>query len=234
VVLELGGNNAFIVLDDADLDAAVNSAAWGSLLHQGQICMATGRHLVHRSLADEYVERLAKHAESLVVGNPTLPEVQIGPLITSAQADRVHGIVSDSIAAGAVLRTGGQQYGAFYTPTVLDHVRPATPAFAKEIFGPVIPVTRFDTDEEAVELAGASAYGLSAAIHTASLARGLELAARLRTGMVHINGQTIQDAAHIPMGGMGESGNGGRYGGHWNLDEFTYWQWVTARPLPPR
>lgn len=100
------------------------------------------------------------------------------------------------------------------------------------MFGPVIPVTRFDTDQEAVELARASAYGLSAAIHTASLARGLELAARLRTGMVHINRQTIQDAAHIPMGSMGESGNGGRYGGHWNLDEFTYWQWVTACPLP--
>jgi benzaldehyde dehydrogenase (NAD) len=233
VVLELGGNNALIILDDADVDAAVNNAAWGSLLHQGQICMATGRHLVHERIADEYVAKLAKHADSLVVGDPRRPDVQVGPLINRRQADRVGSIVRDSVSAGAVVRAGGEQNGQFYPPTVLDRVTPAARAFAEEIFGPVIPVTRFRDDDEAVELANATRYGLSAAIHTASVGRGLDLAARLRTGMVHINGQTINDAAHVPMGGMGDSGNGGRYGGHWNLDEFTHWQWVTARPTPP-
>ncbi|MEV8636683.1 aldehyde dehydrogenase family protein [Streptosporangium sp. NPDC051023] len=233
VVLELGGNNAFIVLDDADLDAAVNNAAWGSLLHQGQICMATGRHLVHERIADEYVERLTKHAASLVMGDPKRPEVRVGPLIDVRQATRVHDIVTASIASGAVLSTGGSHDGPFYRPTVLDRVSPEDRAFTDEIFGPVIPVTRFASDEEAVRLAGLTAYGLSAAIHTRTMSRGLAIAERLRTGMVHINGQTINDAAHIPMGGMGASGNGGRYGGHWNLDEFTYWQWVTARPTPP-
>ncbi|MGW4379181.1 aldehyde dehydrogenase family protein [Kitasatospora sp. NPDC004531] len=232
VVLELGGNNAHIVLDDADLDAAVNNAAWGSLLHQGQICMATGRHLVHESLADEYVERLTAYVRSLTVGNPTRPEVRVGPLISERQASRVHEIVTDSIAAGSVLCTGGEQAGPFYTPTVLDQVTPSTRAFSDEIFGPVIPVTRFSTDDEAVELANATRYGLSAAIHTGSVGRGLDLAARLRTGMVHVNGQTINDAPHVPMGGTRDSGNGGRYGGHWNLDEFTQWQWVTARTTP--
>ncbi|MEV7010045.1 aldehyde dehydrogenase family protein [Streptosporangium sp. NPDC051022] len=233
VVLELGGNNAFIVLDDADLDAAVNNAAWGSLLHQGQICMATGRHLVHERIADEYVERLTKHAASLVMGDPRRPEVRVGPLIDARQAARVHDIVTSSVASGAVLSTGGTHDGPFYRPTVLDRVTPETRAFSEEIFGPVIPVTRFASDDEAADLAGRTMYGLSAAIHTGSMARGLALAERLRTGMVHVNGQTINDAAHIPMGGMGASGNGGRYGGHWNLDEFTYWQWVTARPTPP-
>ncbi len=123
--------------------------------------------------------------------------------------------------------------GPSTSPPVLDRVTPGVRAFREEIFGPVIPVTRFSSDAEAVELAGQTEYGLSAAIHTGSVSRGLALAERLHTGMVHINGQTINDAAHIPMGGMGASGNGGRYGGHWNLDEFTFWQWVTARPTPP-
>ncbi|WP_329013977.1 aldehyde dehydrogenase family protein [Streptomyces sp. NBC_00690] len=232
VVLELGGNNAHIVLDDADLELAVNNAAWGSLLHQGQICMATGRHLVHESLADEYVERLTTYVQSLAVGDPTDPGVRVGPLISERQANRVHEIVTASIAAGSVLRAGGKQDGPFYTPTVLDRVTPSARAFNDEIFGPVLPITRFSSDEEAVELANATRYGLSAAIHTGSMGRGLDLAARLHTGMVHINGQTINDAPHVPMGGTGDSGNGGRYGGHWNLDEFTQWQWVTARSTP--
>lgn len=231
-VLELGGNNAMIVLDDADVELAVNNAAFGSMYHQGQICMATGRHLVHHKVADEYVERLAAYARSLVIGDPRSPDVRIGPLIDDGQARRVHSIVDDSVKAGAVLQTGGRHDGRFYEPTVLDHVNPSMRAYREEIFGPVIPVTRFSTDDEAVELANGSKYGLSAAIHTVSMARGLALASRLHAGMIHVNDQTINDAAQVPMGGIGESGNGGRYGGRWNLDGFTYWQWVTARQTP--
>lgn len=229
VVLELGGNNAFIVLEDADIDEALAFAQRGAYSHQGQICMATGRHLVHESIADEYVTRLTAYAESLLVGDPTSPGVSMGPLIDVRQADRVQAVVDDAVAAGAAVRTGGHHDGQFYAPTVLDHVDEHNAAFQAEIFGPVAPITRFASDEEAIRLAAATPYGLSAAIHTTDLQRGLRIAGRLRTGMVHINGQTINDAAHVPMGGMGQSGNGGRYGGHWNLDEFTYWQWVTSR-----
>lgn len=231
-VLELGGNNALIVLDDADLGAAVNNAAFGSMYHQGQICMATGRHLVHEKIADEYAALLAGYARSLVVGDPRSADVQIGPLISDEQTLRVHSIVEESVQAGALVRAGGTYASRFYQPTVLDHVRRDMRAYREEIFGPVIPITRFATDDEAVEFANDTQYGLSGAVHTASMARGLAVAERLRTGMVHVNGQTINDAANIPMGGVGDSGNGGRYGGRWNLDGFTYWQWVTARQTP--
>lgn len=232
VVLELGGNNAFVVLDDADLDDAVRLALTGSLLHNGQICMATGRHLVHESIADDYVERLRAAAAALKVGDPTHADTRIGPLISIQQAERVQEVVDAAVAGGAEVLTGGRHDGPFFPPTVLDGVGPGNAAFEREIFGPVMPVTRFATDDEAIALANGTDYGLSAAIHTADLNRGLALANRLRTGMVHINGMTIGDAPWVPMGGMGQSGNGGRYGGHWNLDEFTSWQWVTARSVP--
>lgn len=228
VILELGGNNAFIVMADADLDLAVASGIGGSFRHQGQICMATGRHLVHESVADEYVERLSAAAAAMRLGDPLADGTTLGPLITTAQAERVQGIVDAAVDGGARIVQGGTHDGVFYRPTVLDGVDAANAAFRSEIFGPVAPVTRFSTAEEALELANASDYGLSAAIHTRDIARGLGFASRLHAGMVAINGQTIYDAAHIPMGGIGASGNGGRHGGHWNLDEFTYWQWVTV------
>jgi NAD-dependent aldehyde dehydrogenases len=234
VVLELGGNNAFIVLDDADLDDAIRFAQSGSLLHNGQICMATGRHLVHESIADDYVERLRSYAAGLKVGDPTASDTNIGPLISLQQAERVQEIVDEAVAGGAEVLTGGRHDGPFFPPTVLDGVVPGNAAFEREIFGPVMPITRFATDDEAIALANQTDYGLSAAIHTTDLNRGLALADRLRTGMVHINGMTIGDAPWVPMGGMGQSGNGGRYGGHWNLDEFSSWQWVTARTAPRR
>ncbi|WP_407359224.1 aldehyde dehydrogenase family protein [Microbacterium sp. LTA6] len=228
VILELGGNNAFIVMADADLDLAVACGVGGSFRHQGQICMATGRHLVHESIADEYVERLSAAAAAMRLGDPLAEGTTLGPLITTVQAERVQSIVDAAVADGARVAHGGTHDGVFFTPTVLDGVGATNAAFQSEIFGPVAPVTRFSTAEEALELTNASDYGLSAAIHTRDIARGLGFASRLRAGMVALNGQTIYDAAHIPMGGIGASGNGGRHGGHWNLDEFTYWQWVTV------
>jgi len=233
VSLELGGNNATIVLADADLDAASSVGAWGSFLHQGQICLTTGRHLVHRKVADEYLDRLAARAAKLKVGDPAEADTQIGPIINATQLANVDRIVRASAEAGATIRAGGTHENLFYAPTVLADVTPEMPAFTDEIFGPVAPVTVFDTDDEAVALANATAYGLTASVITAEPFRGWKLAERLRAGMVHVNDTTVNDDPTVPFGGVGASGNGGRYGGQANWEEFTQWQWVTVRDTPP-
>ena len=232
VALELGGNNALIVLDDADLDAASSSGAWGAFLHQGQICMQAGRHLVHRSVAAAYTEKLVKRAQALHVGNPHAGPAHLGPLINAKQCDRVRDIVDRSVQQGATLQTGGSAEGLFYRPTVLTGVTPQMPAFTDEIFGPVAPITVFDTEAEAVALVNASPYGLAAAIHSANTARAWAIANQLHTGMVHINDQTVNNEFHVPFGGMGASGNGGRFGGPANLEEFTQSQWVSVMEQP--
>lgn len=232
VALELGGNNAMIVLEDADLDAAASHGAWGSFLHQGQICMQTGRHLVHRSIASAYAAKLAERARNLTVGDPHRQAVHLGPLISERQRDRVDSIVRQSVESGATLLTGGRYDGLFYAPTVLTDVTPPMRVFSEEVFGPVAPITVFDDEEEAVALANASDYGLAAAIHTRSLGRGLALASRIRAGMVHINDQTVNNEFHVPFGGMGASGNSSRFGGPANFHAFTQTQWISARDEP--
>lgn len=231
--LELGGNNAFIVLDDADLAVASSAGAWGSFLHQGQICLTTGRHLVHEKVADAYIEALAARARKLTVGDPYRGNVHLGPLMNDRQLARVVDVVTRSVEGGAALVEGGTHDGLFYRPTVLGKVTTDLPAFTDEIFGPVAPITTFASDQEAVALANRSEYGLVAGIHTRSTSRGLAIANRLKSGMVHVNDQTVNDEAIVPFGGMGSSGNGGRHGGDANFDEFTQWQWVTVRDEPP-
>ncbi|MBT0570530.1 benzaldehyde dehydrogenase [Curvibacter sp. CHRR-16] len=231
-ILELGGNNALVVLEDADLDAASSSGAWGAFLHQGQICMQAGRHLVHRSVADRYAQLLSARAQALHVGNPHAGPAHLGPLINDRQAERVQGMVDDAVRSGAQLVTGGRREGRYYWPTVLTGVRPTMSAFTDEIFGPVAPITVFDTDEEAVALVNSSHYGLTAAVHTRNIPRGVSLAQRLKSGMVHVNDQTVNNEFHVPFGGMGASSNGGRFGGPANLDEFTQTQWVSVMEAP--
>jgi benzaldehyde dehydrogenase (NAD) len=230
VHLELGGNSALIVFDDVDLEKAASAGAFGSFWHQGQICMATSRHLVHRKVADEYTSRLVDHASKLPVGNPAKEKVALGPLIDARQRDRVHGLVTASVDAGARLATGGKYEGLFYRPTVLANTPVSSPAFKEEIFGPVAPVVAFDTLEQAVELAKDTEFGLSLAIMTRDVMKGLALADRVPSGIVHINDQTVADDIINPFGGVGASGGGGRIGGHpANLEAFTEVQWVTLR-----
>jgi benzaldehyde dehydrogenase (NAD) len=229
VHLELGGNSALIVLDDADLDLAASAGAWGSFLHQGQICMTTGRHLVHEAVYEEYVSRLADKAAHLPVGDPASGQVALGPIIDARQRDKVHALVTGSVQAGARLAAGGTFEGLFYQPTVLADVAPAMPAYASEVFGPVAPVVRFATADEAAKLAADSEYGLSLGILTRDVLRGLDLARRIPTGIVHINDQTVDDAPNTPFGGVGASGTGARFGGTANLDAFTDTRWVTVR-----
>jgi benzaldehyde dehydrogenase (NAD) len=232
VHLELGGNSALVVLDDVDIDRAVSAAAWGTYLHQGQICMTAGRHLVHERVAESYVEALAAHANALPVGDPT-GEVALGPLIDAGQRDKVHDLVTSSVDAGARLAAGGTYEDLFYRPTVLDAVRTDMPAYANEVFGPVAPIVRFSAVDEAVELAAASSYGLSLSILTGDAMRGLELAERIPTGIVHINDQTVNDEAVAPFGGVLESGTGARFGGSANLEAFTDARWITLRGQIP-
>jgi len=231
--LELGGNSALLVLDDADVDAAVNLAAWGSFFHQGQICMTTGRHLVADRVYDEFVERLAEKARKLPVGNPATEEVALGPVIDEGQRDKIHGMVTASAEQGGKIAAGGEFDRLFYRPTVLADAPVDSPAFAEEVFGPVAPVTRVKSAEEAAALAAQSEYGLSLGIVTKDVMRGLAVAEQIPTGIVHINDQTVNDEANAPFGGVLASGTGSRFGGSAaNVEAFTETRWITMRGEP--
>lgn len=228
VVLELGGKNSLVVLEDADVDAAALAGAVSTFGYQGQACVAAGRHLVHADLVEAYTDALIGHARTLRVGDPRVEGVSVGPIISERLATRIERIVDESVAGGARVLTGGRRDGLFYPPTVLDHVDRAMPAFTEEIFGPVAPVIPFHSEAEAVEIANDTAYGLTAAVHSGSVPRATAVAGRLRTGMVHINDVSAKDAANAPFGGVGISGNGSRIGGTASLEEFTQWRWMTA------
>jgi benzaldehyde dehydrogenase (NAD) len=196
--------------------------------------MATSRHLVHESIAEEYAARLAARADKLPVGDPYREQVALGPVIDEGQRDKIHGIVMASVEAGARVLAGGSYDRLFYRPTVLADVTPQAPAYTEEIFGPVAPVTSFSSVDEVVELAKGTEYGLSLGILTRDPYQGLAISERIPSGLVHINDQTINDEAQIPFGGVGDSGTGSRHGGpQANLDAFTNTQWVTLRGTLP-
>lgn len=232
--LELGGKNSLIVLDDADPDIAAANVAWGTYLHQGQICMASGRVLLQRGIADAVIERLVAKATHLPVGDPMTGQVALGPLISARQVARLDAIVKDSIAAGATLLAGGTFERQFYQPTVLANVQPGMRCFEEELFGPVASVTVFDTDEEAIALASSTSGCLALGVISPSIARAMHIVDRVPTGHAHINDQTVLAEVHAPFGGGGTSGNGGRHGGSADWDEFTQWQWLTVKTEAPR
>lgn len=229
VHLELGGNNALIVLPGADLAKAASAGAFGSFMHQGQICMTTGRHLVHESIHDEYVDALAEKAAHLPVGDPATGQVALGPLIDAGQLARVDSIVQDTVAAGARLAAGGTYTGLFYNPTVLSDVQVGHRAWSEEIFGPVAPVLPFRTVDEAIQIARNVEYGLSLGI-LGDVGMAMRVADAVPSGIVHINEQTVSDEANAPFGGVAASGTGSRFGGaEANIDAFTETQWLTVR-----
>ena len=234
VSLELGGSNALVVLDDADLDLAASNIAWGAWLHQGQICMASNRVLVHEAIAPAITERLVAKARQLPVGDGATGQVALGPLIDERQRDRVHAAVQASVRAGAQLLAGGTFDRLFYKPTVLAGVRPGMPTYDHETFGPVVNLVTFKTDEEAVALANDSQGGLAAGVISRSVGRALALGRQLRAGMVHINDQTVNDDAVNPFGGPGIAGNGNSHGGPGDWEQFSTWQWLTVKDAPPQ
>ncbi|GAA1145579.1 benzaldehyde dehydrogenase [Nesterenkonia lutea] len=228
--LELGGNNALVVLPGADVAKAASAGAFGSFLHQGQICMTAGRHLVHESLKDEYVAALREKAAHLPVGDPMTGQVALGPIIDEGQRDNIDRLVQAAKDAGAVIEAGGTYDNLFYSPTVLTGLDRDNPAWAEEIFGPVAPVMSFATLEEAAEIINHSEYGLSVGI-LGEVGQAMKLADQVHSGKVHINEQTVADESNAPFGGVGASGTGARFGGYAaNIEAFTETQWLTMRP----
>jgi len=230
VSLELGGNNALIVLDDADLDQATMIGAWSSFHYQGQTCITAGRHIVTEGIARAYAEGLAKRANAITVGNTVTENVGLGPMINQRQMDRAARFLADAVAQGATILAGGTTDGPFFRPTVVTGVPTGSTLWTEEIFAPVAPVVVVRDAEEAVALANDTGYGLVNSVVTGDLFRGSQLARRLRAGMVHVNDATPQDEATAPFGGIGQSGLGGRSGGDANLEEFTERRWLTVNP----
>lgn len=234
ISLELGGNNALIVLDDADLELAVNNAAWGAFLHQGQICMASSRIFVQQSIAAQFTERLAEKARALPVGDPATGAVALGPLINARQVQRVRSILEDTVKAGARIVAGGGCNGLFHEATVLAGVEPGMRSFDEETFGPVASIVTFSTDEEVLELANRHEGALAAAVISRDVGRAMRITDRLNAGMVHVNDQTVNDDANNPFGGPGVAGAGAAVGGPADMEEYTAWQWVTIKDTPPK
>ena len=231
VQLELGGKNALVILEDADLDVAASNAAWGAFMHQGQICMATGLILADEKIAEGLAERLATKAAHLPVGDPSTNQVALGPIISDSQVSTIQKIVDDAVAKGARLLAGGGHDGRFYKATVLAGVKPGMLAFEEEIFGPVACIVSFSTDEEAVELVNRSDYGLAAGVMSNTLGRAMAVGEQLNVGHLHINDQTVNGGPYAPFGGRGKSGNGSRMGGPADIEEFTQWQWVSVKDV---
>lgn len=225
VLLELGGKAPLIVLDDADLDAAVNAAAFGAFLHQGQICMSTERIIVDEAVADEFVAKLAAKAKALPAGNPR-EHVVLGSLVSAEAAERVESMVQDAVAKGGTLVAGGKRTGTIMEATLVDNVVPGMRLYEEESFGPAKGIVRVKGIEEAIRVANDTEYGLSSAVFGRDIQRALKVAKRIQAGICHINGPTVADEAQMPFGGMKGSGYG-RFGGKAAIAEFTDLRWIT-------
>ncbi len=234
--IELGGKDALIVLDDADMERAVNAATFGSFMHQGQICMSVERIIVHEAVADEFISRLVSNVKTLGMGDPASMGDVIGPLINQKQLQNVHDQVVDAVEKGAKLLCGGRFQGLFYEPTVLVGVSKDMKIFREETFGPVAAIITVADVEEAIVVANDSEYGLSAGIITRDEEKGMEVARRLQTGMAHINDSSVNDEAHVPFGGVKNSGMG-RQNGKSSVEAFSELRWITlergGRQYPP-
>jgi acyl-CoA reductase-like NAD-dependent aldehyde dehydrogenase/ABC-type branched-subunit amino acid transport system ATPase component len=228
VLLELGGKSPMVVLDDADLDEAVNAAAFGAFANQGQICMSTERIVVDEKVADEFVARFAAKAKSLTVGDPREGKAILGSVIDHSAAERVTALVLDAVAKGAKLAAGGSIDGTLMGAHVLDHVTPAMRIYEEESFGPVTTVVRAKGVDDAVRIANDTPYGLSSAVFGRDITRAFAVARRLETGICHINGPTVHDEAQMPFGGVKDSGYG-RFGGKAAVNEFTELRWITIQ-----
>ncbi|ANL32074.1 salicylaldehyde dehydrogenase protein (plasmid) [Rhizobium phaseoli] len=225
-LLELGGKAPLVILDDADLDGAVNAAVFGAFMHQGQICMSTERIIVDETIADAFVAKLAARASQLPAGDPR-GHVVLGSLISLDAARKMEELIADATEKGAKLVAGGKRSGTVVEATLLDHVTPDMRVYAEESFGPVKPIIRVSGEEEAIRIANDTEYGLSSAVFSRNVQRAMAVAARIESGICHINGPTVHDEAQMPFGGVKGSGYG-RFGGKAAIAEFTDLRWITV------
>jgi benzaldehyde dehydrogenase (NAD) len=232
VSLELGGNNALLVLDDADVEQASIIGAWSSFHYQGQTCITAGRHIVGDGVADAYTAALADRAHRIVLGDPSTEPVGLGPMINDVQVARARALLDDAVARGAKVVAGGTNDGNYFRPTVVVDVPLDCGLWTEEIFAPIAPIAVVDDDDQAIALANESPYALVNAVVGTDVWRATAVARRLRSAMVHVNDATPQDEAVAPFGGFGPSGVGGRSGGDSNLDEFTERRWLTVNTEP--
>jgi vanillin dehydrogenase len=226
VLLELGGKAPLLILADADLDNAVRAAAFGGFMHQGQICMSTERIVIDSTVADDFVKKLAKRASNYQIREPGEAGFALGSMISCDAASRSEELVKDAVAKGAKLVAGGNIRGATMSATVLDGVTPSMKVYYEESFAPIVCVVRVADVEEAVRVANDTEYGLSSAIFSRDVKLALDIAQRLDFGCCHINGPSVYDEAHMPLGGMKASGYG-RFGGQPGINEFTEVQWIS-------
>jgi aldehyde dehydrogenase (NAD+) len=226
--LEMGGKSPLIVLADADLAYAVDAAAFGIFLHQGQVCMANSKIIVEAPVFEAFCDRFTAKAKTIPLGDPRDPNTVIGPLIRASQGAFIDGHIDDAKAKGAMLLTGGRGEGQYYQATVLRDVTDAMRIYHEESFGPVVSIIRAADSEEALRIANDTSYGLSAALITNDLQKAIDLSMRLESGMVHVNDCTISDEPHVPFGGVKNSGFG-REGGKYSMEEMTELKWVTIQ-----
>lgn len=230
-ILELGGKAPFVVLDDADLDAAVDAAIFGCFANSGQICMSTERLIVDERIADLFVEKLAARAQTLPLGDPREGPVVLGSVVDMNTVERCNALIDDAIAKGAELVCGGKAETTLMAVTVLDLVTSEMQIYHEESFGPVKPVVRVADTEAALACANDNPYGLSAAVFGGDIARTFQFAQRVVSGICHINGPTVHDEAQMPLGGVKDSGYG-RFGGRAGIDAFTELRWITVQTMP--
>ena len=231
VLLELGGKAPLLVLDDADLSEAVKAAAFGAFMNQGQICMSTERIIVMDAVADAFVEAFKAKVATMATGDPREGKTPLGAVVDLKTVSHVDSLVADALSHGAEKINGGVGEGVLMRATVVDKVSPAMKLFRDESFGPVVAITRARDEAHAIELANDTEYGLSAAVFTRDIARGLRVAKLIKSGMCHINGPTVHDEAQMPFGGVKASGYG-RFGGKAGIDAFTELRWITIETLP--
>lgn len=230
-LLELGGKAPLIVLEDADLDAAVDATVFGAFANSGQICMSTERVIVEDRVADQFATKLARRVAALPCGDPRKGEFVLGSVVGKATVDRMQKLVNEAVARGAKVLCGGEGEGTIMKGIVVDHVTPDMALFREESFGPQVSITRAKSAEDAVKLANDTEYGLSAAIFSRDVGRAIELAKRIDSGICHINGPTVHDEAQMPFGGVKASGYG-RFGGKAGVSEFTDLRWITIQTTP--
>ncbi len=230
-VLELGGKAPFVVLDDADIDAAVAAATFGAFANSGQICMSTERVIVDDVVADAFVAKLAERARSLPLGDPRQGPVVLGSVVDMSTVERCNALIDDALAQGAKLVCGGKANDTLMPATLLDHVTPAMKIYREESFGPVKAIVRVQGVEAAIACANDNEFGLAAAVFGRDTGRAWGVAARIESGICHINGPTVHDEAQMPFGGVKASGYG-RFGGQAGIEAFTELRWITLQTAP--